>query len=238
MLPFVFEDGFGFERYVDYLLDVPMYFVYRDGNYIDASGQSFRDFMAGRLPALPGELPTDRRLGRPHDHRFPRGAPQELPGNARRRRRPVAAALRLAGVMDRAALRQRPRSTPPGTWSRTGPSRSARRCARDVPRLGLETPHRSRSLRDIALEMLEIAREGLHRRARRDACGEDETHHLDALFAIAGGGRTPAEELVEDYRTRWGGRVEPVYTEWAYWSGDQSAAVFSNQPPSTRCVKA
>ena len=56
-LPFVFEDGFGFERYVDYLLDVPMYFVYRDGNYIDASGQSFRDFMAGRLPALPGEMP-------------------------------------------------------------------------------------------------------------------------------------------------------------------------------------
>ena len=64
-LPFVFEDGFGFERYVDYMLDVPMYFVYRDGNYIDASGQSFRDFMAGRLPAMPGELPLHRRLGGP-----------------------------------------------------------------------------------------------------------------------------------------------------------------------------
>ena len=62
MLPFVFEDGFGFERYVDYLLDVPMYFVYRDGGYIDASGQSFRDFMAGKLPALPGERPTHQRL--------------------------------------------------------------------------------------------------------------------------------------------------------------------------------
>jgi glutamate--cysteine ligase len=58
MLPFVFEDGFGFERYVDYALDVPMYFVYRDGRYIDASGQSFRDFLDGRLPAMPGEKPT------------------------------------------------------------------------------------------------------------------------------------------------------------------------------------
>ena len=69
MLDFVFEDGFGFERYVDYALDVPMYFVKRDGHYIDASGQSFRDFMEGKLPALPGERPTHERLGRPHDHR-------------------------------------------------------------------------------------------------------------------------------------------------------------------------
>ena len=59
MLPFVFEDGFGYERYVDYMLDVPMYFVFRDGQYIDAAGQSFRDFMRGELPALPGELPTE-----------------------------------------------------------------------------------------------------------------------------------------------------------------------------------
>ena len=58
MLPFVFEDGMGFERYVDYALDVPMYFVYRDGRYVDALGQSFRDFLDGRLPALPGEKPT------------------------------------------------------------------------------------------------------------------------------------------------------------------------------------
>ena len=87
---------------------------------------------------------------------------------------------------------------------------------RDVPRLGLDTPHRSRTLRDIALEMLEIAREGLHRRARRDGCGEDETHFLDALFAIAGSGRTPAEELIEDYNTSWGGDIRRVYEDYAY----------------------
>jgi glutamate--cysteine ligase len=71
MLPFVFEDGFGFERYVDYMLDVPMYFVYRDGKYIDASGQSSAISSQGRLPALPGEVPTIKRLGRPHHHAFP-----------------------------------------------------------------------------------------------------------------------------------------------------------------------
>ena len=124
--------------------------------------------------------------------------------------------MRLAGIVGRAAVRfgfaLDAACDLVADW--TEEEREAMR--RDVPRLGLETPHRSRNLRDIALEVLEIAREGLHRRARRDACGEDETHHLDALFAIAGGGRTPAEELVEDYRTRWGGRLDPLFTEQAY----------------------
>jgi glutamate--cysteine ligase len=87
---------------------------------------------------------------------------------------------------------------------------------RDVPRLGLATPMRSRTLREIALEVLEIAREGLHRRGRRNTAGEDETHFLDTLFAIAGSGRTPAEELLEDYRTRWHGNIDPVFTDYAY----------------------
>jgi len=96
----------------------------------------------------------------------------------------------------------------------TGEEREAMR--RNVPRLGLATPLRTRTLRDIALEMLEISREGLHRRARRSMAGEDETHFLDPLFAIAGSGRTPAEELLEDFRTRWSGDVDPVFTDYAY----------------------
>jgi glutamate--cysteine ligase len=80
----------------------------------------------------------------------------------------------------------------------------------------LATPLRTRTLRDVALEMLEIAREGLHRRARRSAFGEDETHFLDPLFAIAGSGRTPSEELLEDFRTRWRGDINPVFTDYAY----------------------
>jgi glutamate--cysteine ligase len=203
-LPFVFEEGFGFERYVDYMLDVPMYFVYRNGRYIDASGQSFRDFLAGRLPALPGEIP---RIGDWADHlttAFPevrlktflemRGAD----GGPWRRLYDSAA---LDAAYDLVA-----------DW--TTEEREAMR--RDVPRLGLATPLRTRTLRDIALEMLEISREGLHRRACRSAAGEDETHFLDPLFAIAGSGRTPAEELLEDYRTRWDGVIDPVFTDYAY----------------------
>ena len=87
---------------------------------------------------------------------------------------------------------------------------------RDVPRLGLATPLRTRTLRDIALEMLEISREGLHRRARRNTAGEDETNFLDPLFAIAGAGRTPAEELLADYQTRWGGQINGAYEDYAY----------------------
>ena len=98
MLPFVFEDGFGYERYCDYALDVPMYFVYRDGKYIDVAGESFRDFLEGKLPELPGEKPTLDRLDRPSLDRLPRSAPEELPRDARRRRRPLEPDLRAAGA--------------------------------------------------------------------------------------------------------------------------------------------
>jgi glutamate--cysteine ligase len=214
-LPFVFENGFGFERYVDYMLDVPMYFVYRHGSYIDASGQSFRDFMAGKLPALPGEVPL---IGDWADHlttAFPEVRLKtyiEMRGadGGPWRRLCALPALWVGLLYDGAALDAACELV--ADW--TAEEREAMR--REVPLFGLDTPHRSRTFRDIALEMLEIAREGLHRRARRDPCGDDETHYLDTLFSIAGSARTPAQELLEDYRTRWGGRIEPVYTEQAY----------------------
>jgi glutamate--cysteine ligase len=103
MLPFVFEDGFGYERYADYMLDVPMYFVYRDGKYIDAAGQSFRDFLMAACPRCRRELPTHRkRLGRPSFHRLSRSAAEKLPRNARRRWRPVEA--RSTGICALPAL--------------------------------------------------------------------------------------------------------------------------------------
>src|SRR5271156_1672166 len=214
-LPFVFEDGFGFERYVDYMLDVPMYFVYRDGKYIDASGQSFRDFIAGRLPALTNDVP---RIGDWADHlttAFPEVRLKtflEMRGadGGPWRRLCALPALWVGLLYDSAALDAAYDLT--ADW--TAEEREAMR--RDVPRLGLATPLRTRTLRDIALEMLEISREGLHRRARRSGAGEDETHFLDPLFAIAGSGRTPAEELLEDFRTRWSGDVDPVFTDYAY----------------------
>ena len=215
MLPFVFESGMGFERYVDYLLDMPMYFVYRDGHYIDASGQSFRDFLAGRLPAFPGEIP---RIGDWADHlttAFPEVRLKtflEMRGadGGPWRRLCALPALWVGILYDSVALDAAYDLV--ADW--TTEEREAMR--RDVPRLGLATPLRTRTLRDIALEMLEISREGLHRRARRSAAGEDETHFLDPLFAIAGGGRTPAEELLEDYRTRWGSSIDPVFADYAY----------------------
>jgi glutamate--cysteine ligase len=214
-LPFVFEDGFGFERYVDYMLDVPMYFVYRDGKYIDASGQSFRDFMAGRLPALPGEIPSmtdwadhittvfpEVRLKSFLEMRGADGGPW--------RRLCALPALWVGLFYDTIALDAAHDLV--ADWSAA--EREAMRA--DVPRLGLDTRIRSRTLRDVALEVLDMAREGLHRRARRGQGGEDETHFLDTLFSIAGSGRTPAAEMVDDLNNRWGGDLDQLYTEYAY----------------------
>jgi glutamate--cysteine ligase len=214
-LPFVFEDGFGFERYVDYVLDVPMYFVYRDGRYIDASGQSFHDFMAGRLPALPGELPTmtdwvdhlttafpEVRLKTYLEMRGADGGPW--------RRLCALPALWTGLLYDSTSLDAAHDLVV--DWNEA--ERDAMRA--DVPRLGLDTRIRSRTLREVALEMLDFAREGLHRRARRDRAGEDETHFLDALFSIAGSGRTPAAELLEDFSARWKGDLTRLYDERSY----------------------
>ena len=215
MLPFVFENGFGFERYVDYLLDVPMYFVYRDGNYIDASGQSFRDFLAGRLPALPGEIPTmtdwvdhsttafpEVRLKTFLEMRGADGGPW--------RRLCALPALWTGLLYDSAALDAAYDLI--ADW--TEAERQAMRA--EVPKLGLDARIRSRTLREVALEVLDFAREGLHRRARRDHAGEDETHFLDAMFSIAGSGRTPAAEMLEDYNTRWNGDLSHIYDDYAY----------------------
>jgi glutamate--cysteine ligase len=215
MLPFVFEDGFGFERYVDYLLDVPMYFVYRDGKYIDASGQSFRDFIAGKLPALPGEIPTmtdwvdhsttafpEVRLKTFLEMRGADGGPW--------RRLCALPALWVGLLYDQGALDAAYDLI--ADW--TEAEREAMRV--EVPKMGLDTSIRSRTLRDVALEVLDMARDGLHRRARRDRAGEDETHFLDTLFSIAGSGRTPALDLLEDYEKRWGRDLTPLYTDHAY----------------------
>jgi glutamate--cysteine ligase len=214
-LPFVFEPGFGFERYVDWMLDVPMYFVYREGRYLDASGQSFRDFLDGRLPALPGEIPL---LGDWIDHlttAFPEVRLKtflEMRGADGGPWRQLCAlpALWVGLFYDQAALDAAADLV--AEWSVE--EREAMR--RDVPRLALAAPLRTRSLREVALEVLEIAREGLNRRARKSAFGEDETHFLDPLFAIAQSGRTPAEALLDDFRGRWHGAIDPAYTEYAY----------------------
>ena len=214
-LPFVFEDGFGFERYVDYMLDVPMYFVYRDGTYIDASGQSFRDFMAGNLPALPGEFPTVKDW---EDHlttAFPevrlkkflemRGA-DGGPWN-----RLCALPAFWTGLLYDVQAR--------GTaWElvKDWTAQEHETLRRDVPKLALDTPFRDTTVGEIALDVLDMAHDGLKRRAALDGLGLDETHFLNPLFKIAESGITPAEELLRAYERRWHGNIDQVYREYAY----------------------
>jgi len=215
MLPFVFEPGFGFERYVDYMLDVPMYFVYRDGQYIDAAGQSFRDFLKGRLPALPGEIPRmsdwsdhlttvfpEVRLKRILEMRGADGGPWA--------RLCALPALWTGLLYDEQSLDEAAALI--ADWNE-GEREQLRR---DVPRLGLAAPFRGRKLQHLALEVLNLARDGLVRRARRDSTGHDESHFLMELREIAESGKTPAEDLLERYATRWRGSVDPAYTEEAY----------------------
>ena len=215
MLPFVFEDGMGFERYVDYALDVPMYFVYRDGKYIDASGQSFRDFLAGKLPAYPGHKPTvddwndhlttlfpEVRLKRFLEMRGADGGPWG--------RLCALPALWVGLLYDDVALDAAAELVKDWTVAEMEELR------RHVPRLGLKTPFRGYTLREVAKETLAIAEKGLKRRKRFNTFCEDEAHFLSALFAIVEDGRTPAEVLLEAYHGRWHGRLEPLFKEFAY----------------------
>ena len=215
MLDFVFEDGFGYERYVDYLLDVPMYFSYRDGEYIDASGKSFRTFLRGELDVLPGALPTIRDWNDHMTTAFPevrlkkflemRGA-DGGPWN----RLCALPAFWVGLLYDDAAL--------DAAWDLVRDFSMAERNALrdDVPRHALKTPFRGGTLRDIAIEALKIADAGLRRRARADSCGVDETGFIAPLLEIAEAGETPAERKLALFHGAWNGSVDPVFREFAY----------------------
>ena len=215
MLDFVFEDGFGFERYVDYALDTPMYFVKRGERYIDASGQSFRDFLDGKLAALPGEYPTIKDWADHLTTLFPE--------------------VRLKSYLEM-------RGADGGPWSRIcalqalwagllydPPSLASawdvvkgwdiadhERLRRDVTHLGLKAEVAGRPLRDVAREVVAIAKMGLKNRARFSGGMVDERGYLSELEDIADSGVTPAERLLDLYHGDWGGDVSRVYRDFAY----------------------
>jgi glutamate--cysteine ligase len=215
MLPWVFESGMGFERYTDYMLDVPMYFVYRDGQYIDASGQSFRDFLEGRLPALPGEKPSlkdwedhlttafpEVRLKRFLEMRGADGGPW---------RRLCALPAFWAGL-----LYHGPALDAAWDLARDWSMDERLRLRQDAPRLGLKAEIRGRSLQSIALELLDLASAGLTARNRLNASGDNETGFLGPLQEIAESGETPAERKLRKFEAEWNGSVDPIFEECAY----------------------
>ncbi len=215
MLPFVFDASMGFERYVDYMLDVPMYFVYRQGKYLDATGQSFRDFLAGTLPALPGELPTTQDWENHLTTAFPevrlkkymemRGADGGPWGKL------CALPAFWAGL-----LYERPVLDAAWDLVRDWSMEERRQLRADAPKLGLKTMIRDRTLQSLALEVLDLASSGLTARARLNASGENESGFLEPLFSTARSGLTPAEKKLALYYGRWNELVDPVYSECAY----------------------
>lgn len=215
MLPFVFDQDMGFERYTQYMLDVPMYFIYRNGQYIDASGQSFRDFLAGKLPALPGELPTMKdwedhlttafpevRLKRYLEMRGADGGPWA---------RLCALPALWAGL-----LYHQPSLDAAWDIARDWSMEERLKLRRDVPRLGLRASIRGRSVQAIALDIIELARNGLNERNRLNSAGDNETGFLAPLQDVAERGQTPAERKLALFHDKWNGSVDPVFTECAY----------------------
>ena len=217
MLPWVFEDGMGFERWVEYALDVPMYFVYRDGKYIDALGQSFRDFLKGKLPALPGEMPTlsdwadhlttafpEARIKKFIEMRGADGGPW--------RRLCALPAFWVGLTYDQQAL--------DGAWDLVkgwdAETREALRVAASVD--GLQAKVGGVRMHDIAREAVALSEQGLKARARSGAGGmvPDETHFLNALRESIETGKVPADELLEDYNGKWKGDLSRIYADYSY----------------------
>ncbi|WP_095588373.1 glutamate--cysteine ligase [Actibacterium ureilyticum] len=217
MLPFVFEDGFGFEAWVDYALDVPMYFVYRDGKYIDALGQSFRDFLKGELPALPGETPLisdwadhlttifpEARLKKFIEMRGADGGPW--------RRLCALPAFWVGLTYDQTAL--------DAAWDLVkdwdSETREGLRVAASVD--GLQARVGDVSMHEVARQAVAISQAGLKARARPGAGGliPDETHFLNALQESVDSGKVPADELLEHYNGDWDGDLTRIYAAYSY----------------------
>lgn len=217
MIPFIFEDGFGFEAWVQYALDVPMYFVYRDGKYIDALGMSFRDFLAGKLPAMPGEIPTlsdwadhlttafpEARMKKYIEMRGADGGPW---------RRLCALPAFWVGLMyDQGAL--------DAAWDLVkdfdAETREALRVRASVD--GLQAQVGDIRMLDLARQAVAISHQGLKARARPGAGGmiPDETHFLNALTESIDTGQAPADELLAQYNGEWQGDLNRIFAEYSY----------------------
>jgi glutamate--cysteine ligase len=215
MLPWAFEQGMGFERWVDYALEVPMYFIKRGDRYVDVAGQSFRDLMTGRLPGMPSARATisdwvnhistifpEARLKRYLEMRGADGGPPRV--------LPALPAYWVGLMYDTDSLE--------AAWDMVkGWTAEERQRLRDqVPKLGLKAEIAGRSVQDLAAATLDLAEQGLRRRRRLDAGGHDETQYLLPLREVVSRGFTQAEELLQKYHGPWGGKVDAAFAEYAH----------------------
>ena len=210
MLPFAFESGFGFERYVDYALNVPMYFVYRNGRYIDVAGKSFRDFMDGRIPELKGVEPQRSDWADHLTTLFPEARIKsylEVRGaDGGTWRRICGLPALWSGIFyDQTSL--------DAAWDLvkdwTAEERETLRAS--VPKLAFRTPFRNTTVLELAQRMLEIASHGLRARAMLDSSGSSEDGFLQPLTEIVQRGQTRAEELLALYQGEWGGDLSRLF---------------------------
>jgi glutamate--cysteine ligase len=216
MLPFVFEDGFGYERYCDYMLDVPMYFVFRDGQYIDVAGRSFRDFLDGKLPELPGEKPilsdwTDHLSTAFPEVRLKSFLEMRGADGGRWSRICALPAFWVGLLYDDQAL--------DAAWERVKHWSIGEReqLRHQVPRFALETAvPGGGTMREFASEVLDIAAGGLTRRARLNSAGDNEGGFLDPLRDVVATGMTPADRLLDKYVNEWNGDVSRIYEEFSF----------------------
>ena len=217
MIPFVFDDDFGFERWVEYALDVPMYFVYRDGKYIDALGQSFRDFLDGKLPALPGEKPTLSDWGDHLTTAFPEARIKkyiEMRGadGGPWRRLCALPAFWVGLCYEQDSL--------DAAWDLVkdwdAETREALRVTASVD--GLRAKVGNIDMHELSKSVLDIAHAGLAKRARTGAGGmiPDETHFLNALMESVETKKTPADELMDHYNGAWAGDLNRIFAEFSY----------------------
>ena len=215
MLPWAFEPGMGFERWVDYALDVPMYFIKHGERYVDVSGQSFRDLMAGKLAGMPGVRATISDWANHISTIFPEVRLKrylEMRGSDSGPWRwlPALPAYWVGLLYDDDSLDRR--LGPGQGLERAGTPAVARRCAP----ARFQATIRGRSVLQLAKATLAMSEQGLRRRRRLDRNGRDETRYLRPLQEFVARGITPAEELLEKYHGPWGGSVDPIYTEYAY----------------------
>ena len=217
MLPFVFEEGMGFQRYVDYALDVPMYFIYRDGKYINALGQSFRDFLKGKLPALPGEVP---RLSDWADHLttiFPEARIKQF--------------MEMRGA-DGGPWRRL--CALPAFWVGICYNQNSLDAAWDIVKdwdvtfhedlrvaasvNGLSAIVNNVKMIELARQVTAISHEGLKARAYAGAGGlvPDETHFLNSIHDILEREKSPADDLLDHFHGSWGSDIKKVYEEFSY----------------------